>query len=148
MAHGPTASPSGRAVAGLPASYSLSVSGKGPGTLFWRFGEHRRSPNQLEVKHTHNHHLLVIVARARLSRPAVTPEFDDEELHVNFCPRAKGQGPPGGYKRKAGTPGCRSEICYPFLKGGRCRFGDQCERVHVPNLTARRDVPSISFTKA
>ena len=37
-----------------------------------------------------------------------TPEFDDEELHVNFCPRAKGQGPPGGYKRKAGTPGSQS----------------------------------------
>ena len=49
-------------------------------------------------------------------------------------------GPTSGAKRKAGEPGCRHEICFPFLKDGRCRFGDECERVHVPTLDARQDV--------
>ena len=40
------------------------------------------------------------------------------------------------------TPGCRSQICFPYLRNATCRYGDSCYRVHVPNLDARADVRS------
>ena len=37
-------------------------------------------------------------------------------------------------------PGSRKQICYPYLKNNVCRYGDDCYRLHVPNLDARSDV--------
>ena len=40
------------------------------------------------------------------------------------------------------VPGCKAEICYPYLRSSTCRYGDECYRVHIPNLDARTDVRS------
>ena len=43
-------------------------------------------------------------------------------------------------KRGDEQPGSRKEICFPYLKNNVCRYGDDCYRLHVPNLDARSDV--------
>ena len=34
-------------------------------------------------------------------------------------------------------PGSRPEVCYFFLRDGKCRYGDGCYRVHLPNANAK-----------